>query len=54
MPQTFNQNGHTFGSMWTFWSSWHSKKPHFFIMATLNQKNVFKKKNVLFWGNFFP
>jgi hypothetical protein len=32
MPQTFSQNGHTLGSMWTFWSSWPSEKPCFLIM----------------------
>jgi hypothetical protein len=32
IPQTFNQNGHTLLSMWTFQSSWLPKKSWFFVV----------------------
>jgi hypothetical protein len=35
MPQTYSQNGHAFGSMWTFESNWPSKKSHFFVVHIL-------------------
>jgi hypothetical protein len=40
MPQTFSQNGDTLGSMWTFWSSWPSKKPRFLVMYLTFQNKL--------------
>jgi len=47
MPQTFNQNGHTFGTMWTLWSSWPFEKSQFLVMKVIFfivQQNVYTIK----------
>jgi hypothetical protein len=32
MIQTFSQNGHTIGSMWTLQRSWPFEKPYFLVV----------------------
>ncbi len=45
MPQTFHQNGHTFGSMWTLRSSWPFEKLRFLVVNTLKEKIKDVKKS---------